>query len=71
MQFLASFFLPAYNFWKVHCQKVVVADRSVLEKGMCECVQALTAMSVQANSLLTEVSAAIYQRGEKNRWRNY
>lgn len=44
---------------------MVVADRSVLEKGMCECVQALTAMSVQANSLLTEVSAAIYQRGKK------
>lgn len=45
----------------------MVADRSVLKKGMCECVQALTAMSVQASSLLTEVSAAIYQRGEENR----
>lgn len=44
---------------------MVVADRSVLEKGMCECVQALTAMSVQANSLLTEASAAIYQSGKK------
>lgn len=43
---------------------MVVADRSVLEKGMCECVQALTGLSVQANSLLTEVSAAIYQRGK-------
>lgn len=65
MQFLASFILPACNFWKVHCQKVVVADRSVLKKGMCECVQVLTAMSVQANSSLTEVSAAFYQRGKK------
>lgn len=65
MQFPASFSLPACNFWKVLCQKVVVADRSVLEKGMCECVQALTAMSVQANSLLTEASAAIYQSGKK------
>lgn len=70
MQFLASFSLPACNFWKVQCQKAVVADRSVFKKGMCECVQALTAMLVQASSLLTEVSAAIYQRGKKNRWRN-